>query len=46
MAKDINRQIAAEIDLDRTADRAARTRPAREAFLAKLRKEIDPDGTL
>jgi hypothetical protein len=30
----------------RTADRAARTRPAREAMLAKFEREVDPDGAL
>ena len=46
MAKDINRRIAAEISWARTHDRAARTRPAREAFLKRFEKEVDPDGTL
>jgi hypothetical protein len=46
MAKDINRRIAAEISWARTADRSARTRPARQAFLAKFEKEVDPDGKL
>jgi hypothetical protein len=46
MAKDINRRIAAEISWARTADRTARTRPARQAFLAKFEKEVDPDGKL
>jgi hypothetical protein len=46
MAKDINRRIAAEISWARTVDRTARTRPARQAFLAKFEKEVDPDGKL
>ena len=46
MAKDINRRIAAEISWARTHDRAARTRPAREKFLKRFEKEVDPDGTL
>lgn len=46
MAKDINRRIAAEISWARTVDRAARTRPARQAFLKKFEKEVDPDGNL
>jgi hypothetical protein len=46
MAKDINRRIAAEISWARTVDRTARTRPAREAFLRRFEKEVDPDGTL
>lgn len=46
MTKDINRRIAAEISWARTRDRTARTRPAREAFLKRFEKEVDPDGTL
>ena len=46
MAKNINSRIAAEISWARTADRSARTRPAREAFLKRFEKEVDPDGTL
>jgi len=44
--KDINRQIAAEISWSRTTDRSARTRPAREAFLRRFDREVDPDGVL
>lgn len=43
---DINKRIAAEISWSRTADRSARTRPAREAFLRRFEREVDPDGTL
>jgi hypothetical protein len=46
MAKDINKRIAAEISWARTQDRTARTRPAREAFLKRFEKEVDPDDTL
>jgi hypothetical protein len=46
MARDINGRIAAEISWARTRDRAARTRPAREAFLMRFEKEVDPDGAL
>ena len=46
MAKDINKRIAAEVSWARTHDRAARTRPARETFLKRFEKEVDPDGTL
>ena len=46
MAKDINRRIAAEISWARTRDRAARTLPARAAFLKRFEKEVDPDGAL
>jgi hypothetical protein len=44
--KDINRRIAAEISWSRTVDRSARTRPAREKFLQRFEREVDPDGTL
>ena len=44
--KDINRRIAAEISWSRTIDRSARTRPAREAFLKRFEREVDPDGQL
>ena len=44
--KDINRRIAAEISWSRTYDRSARTRPAREAFLRRFEREVDPEGTL
>lgn len=46
MTKNINRRIAAEISWARTQDRAARTRPAREAFLKRFEREVDPDGAL
>ena len=46
MAKNINSRIAAEISWAHTADRSARTRPAREAFLKRFEKEVDPDGKL
>ena len=45
-AKDINKQIAAEISWSRTDDRSARTWPARHAFLKRFEKEVDPDGKL
>src|SRR5580704_17437219 len=46
MTKDINKRIAAEVSRARTHDRAARTRPARETFLKRFEKQVDPDGTL
>jgi hypothetical protein len=46
MTKDINARIAAETSWARTADRSACTRPAREAFLSRFEKEVDPDSTL
>jgi hypothetical protein len=44
--KNINAKIAAEISWARTQDRSARTRPAREAFLRRFEREVDPDGKL
>jgi hypothetical protein len=44
--KDINKQIAAYISWSRTSDRSARTRPARQAFLNRFEREVDPDGLL
>jgi hypothetical protein len=46
VAKDINKRIAAEISWARTYDRSARTRPAREAFLKRFEREVDPDNKL
>ena len=46
MAKNINGRIAAEVSWARTSDRSARTRPARDAFLKRFEKEVDPDGAL
>lgn len=42
----LHQRIGAEISWSRTADRSARTRPARAAFLARFEREVDPDGTL
>ena len=44
--KDIDRQIAAEVSWSRTSDRSGRTRPARDAFLARFERQVDPDGEL
>ena len=46
MSKNINARIAAEISWARTSDRSARTRPAREAFLRRFEREVDPEGKL
>jgi hypothetical protein len=46
MGKNINGRIAAEISWARTHDRTARTCPARETFLKRFEREVDPDGTL
>jgi hypothetical protein len=39
-------RLGAHVSWARTSDRAARTRPAREAFIARFEAEVDPDGTL
>ena len=46
MAKDMRARIAAEISWSRTADRSARTRPARQAFFHRFERQVDPDGKL
>ena len=46
MTKNINARIAAEISWARTSDRSARTRPAREAFLKRFEREVDPNNEL
>ena len=39
-------QLAAEELWSRTADRSARTAPARAAFLDRFERQVDPDNTL
>lgn len=39
-------EIGAHESWSRTPDRAARTAPARSAFLARFEAEVDPDGEL
>lgn len=39
-------RIAAHESWARTADRSARTAPARAALMARFEAEVDPDGTL
>jgi hypothetical protein len=43
---DINKRIAAEVSWSRTADRKARTKPARDKFLERFEHEVDPDMKL
>lgn len=38
--------IASHESWARTADRSARTAPAREAFMKRFEDQVDPDGTL
>src|ERR1700677_2632291 len=42
----INGRIGTEISWSRTTDRSARTRLAREAFLRRFEREVDPEGKL
>jgi hypothetical protein len=39
-------RIAVNASWARTADRAARTAPARRAAMARYEREVDPDGVL
>lgn len=39
-------RLGAHLSWARTSDRAARTRPARQAFLARFEAEVDPDRRL
>lgn len=39
-------KIAAHTSWARTADRSARTAPARQAAFSKFEQEVDPDGVL
>jgi hypothetical protein len=43
---DIDRRIAAEVSWSRTFDRAARTKPARDKFLERFEREVDPEMKL
>lgn len=42
----LDKRIAAAVSWSRTGDRAARTRPARDAFLARFEREVDPNAEL
>lgn len=39
-------QVGAHAKWARTEDRTAATEPARKGFLAKLAREVDPDGSM
>lgn len=39
-------QLAAHESWARTEDRTARTAPARDAFMARFERQVDPDGVL
>jgi len=42
----LHARLAAHESWARTEDAAARTEPARRAFLERFEREVDPDGTL
>ncbi|MFA1538015.1 hypothetical protein [Actinomadura monticuli] len=42
----IDKRIAVLVSWSRTGDRKKRTRPARDAFLARFEREVDPEGVL
>ncbi|MFV2177627.1 hypothetical protein ACFHW2_14475 [Actinomadura sp. LOL_016] len=42
----IDKRIAALVSWSKTGDRKKRTKPARDAFLARFEREVDPDGVL
>lgn len=46
LVPDINKRIAAEVSWSRTADRRARTQPARDKFLERFEREVDPEMKL
>jgi hypothetical protein len=46
LAASLDKRIAAEVSWSRTSDRAARTKPARDRFLARFEHEVDPEGRL
>ena len=45
-AKALAGRIGAHESWARTDDRAARTAPARQRFMERFEREVDPDGTL
>ncbi len=44
--RSLTARIGAHVSWANTSDRTERTRPAREAFLARFEREVDPEGTL
>ena len=45
-SRSVSARIGAHTSWAKTTDRTERTRPAREAFLARFEREVDPYGTL
>ncbi|MFC0037217.1 hypothetical protein [Actinomadura rayongensis] len=43
---DIDRRIAALVSWSRTKDKSKRTKAARDTFLARFEREVDPEGVL
>jgi hypothetical protein len=44
--KGLNGRIGAHVSWSRTSDRSARTKPARDKFLEKFERQVDPEGIL
>ncbi|WP_206739195.1 hypothetical protein [Streptomyces sp. L2] len=44
--RSLRASIAANVQWSKTADRTAHTAPAREAFLSRFEREVDPEGVL
>lgn len=42
----IDKRIAVLTSWSRTSNKKKRTQPARDAFLARFEREVDPDGVL
>ncbi|HEU5026197.1 MAG TPA: hypothetical protein VFV01_14860 [Spirillospora sp.] len=42
----IDKRIAVLVSWSKTGDRKQRTKPGRDAFLARFEREVDPEGVL
>ncbi|SFQ20140.1 hypothetical protein [Actinomadura madurae] len=43
---EIDKRIAVLVSWSKTRDRKQRTKPGRDAFLARFEREVDPEGVL
>ncbi|TDE34179.1 hypothetical protein [Actinomadura sp. 6K520] len=43
---EIDKRIAVLVSWSKTRDRKRRTKPGRDAFLARFEREVDPEGVL
>ncbi|GAA4238143.1 hypothetical protein GCM10022254_52860 [Actinomadura meridiana] len=46
MLAGIDKRIAVLVSWSKTRDRKKRTKPGRDAFLARFEREVDPEGAL